>query len=635
MNEWVVLELGPMAEGEDPALIRASIRGMIRDAEVFVPASVTQIGEDRMVTYLVDGYAFIKRAHPDEKYFRLEGTRYVQAVVRDTRTRGRRAACVTDRDIDKFRRQVRAHSDQGIDVGDTVTINSGPYKNLTAVVVEDVPEQDSVQVRIELRSKDSLVTLPRSFLHLQNKVSLPPYLLKAREAREWFDITAPVLRWEPKSSEPLREKYSQYQRLDRWLTNGKSFQAEIRLQEAGTHLADMRRACTNFSNLSKWLRRGSQIQGFIRSFDTHLEVESLLESRSRWERLHAWDRQLTDLTRKVEDASRSLLHPALTQAIQRFDDIRSFLLRFLDVERAVRSIERRKMGGTMVVENLVIDGLNMAVRCSMAPGLSDLRDAKGRPTGAIVGFLNSLAALRKKHPQAEIWVCWDSPSTRRKELYPEYKANRNPLRATFEVLWLKEVLPAFGVWQASAEGEEADDVIASLVCGKLDGQQNVIVSNDRDFMQLVTETTQVLVPAVGIGKEKLCTPELVQAEYGVTPEKMVHFRALGGDTSDNIPGAPGCGNKTAGKLLQLYGTVDGIFVSNLAGLSQSLREKLRLAEKQVRLNLLLMSLSTDLSLQLSSPNSDQSVASELLDDIGMNKTRVISVFFNEAAEALS
>jgi len=271
----------------------------------------------------------------------------------------------------------------------------------------------------------------------------------------------------------------------------------------------------------------------------------------------------------------------------------------------------------------------MAVRCAMAPGLGDLRDAKGRPTGAIVGFLNSLAALRRKYPNAEFWVCWDNPSTRRKALYPDYKANRNPVRATFEVEWLKAALPLLGVWQATSEGEEADDVVASLVCGRLEGQRNLIVSNDRDFMQLVTETTNVLVPAVGVGKEKLCTPDFVKSEYGVEPSKMLHFRALGGDSSDNIPGAPGCGSKTASKLLDLYGTVDGIFVSNLAGLSQSLRDKLRAAEEQVRLNLLLMALVRDLDLRLTSPNLDQTEICKRLDDIGMNKSRVSSAFFSE------
>jgi len=619
-----------MAEGEDPALIRSAIRATIRDAEVFVPASVTQVGEDRVINYLVDGYAFIKRAHPDEKYFRLEDTRYVQAVVRDPGSRGRRLACVTDRDIDKFRRQIRAHSDQGIGVGDTVVINSGPYKNLTAVVIEDIPEQDSVQVSVELRSKDSLITLPRSFLHLLNKVSLPSFVLQAREARGWFNAALPLLRWEPRSIEPLRERLFEVQRIDRWLSNGRTIQAEMRLQSAPQLLVEMKRLYTRYHHLTRWLRQGAQLHAFLRAFEHPLSLGSVLDTHSNLERLRDWGQRLGQLNRVVEQTDRNLPWGSLEGVAQSFSLLHSAVLRFLDIERSVLSIERRMKGST-VTENVVIDGMNMAVRCSMAPGLSDLRDAKGRPTGAIVGFLNSLSALRKRYPEAEVWVCWDSLSTRRKELFADYKANRNPLRVTFEVEWLKANLPSLGVWQAHAEGEEADDVVASLVRGRLADQHNVIVSNDRDFMQLVTDTTHVLVPAVGVGKERLCTPEVVQAEYGVAPERMVHLRALGGDTSDNIPGAPGCGNKTASKLLNLYGTVDGIFVSNLAGLSQSLREKIRAAEKQVRLNVRLMTLVTNLDLRLHSPNADQGASSLALDDIGMNKSRVLSAFFSEAA----
>ena len=630
MSDWVILELGPMAEGEDPALIRSAIRGAIRDAEVFVPASVTQVGEDRVINYLVDGYAFIKRAHPDERYFRLEDTRYVQAVVRDPGSRGRKIACVTDRDIDKFRRQIRAHSDQGIGVGDTVVINSGPYKNLHAVVIEDIPEQDSVQVSVELRSKDSLITLPRSFLHLLNKVSLPSFVLQARDARTWFDLALPLLCWKAPAIEPLRQKLTEVQRLDQWISNGRSFQAEMRFQAAPQRLAEMRQLYARHYNFTRWLKRGSQLHAFLRSFDHPLSLGTLLDTHTNLRRLRGWYQRLTQLEQAVQQTDRDLPWGVLEGLTHKYDLLHSALIRFLDIERAVLSIERHMVGST-VTENLVIDGMNMAVRCSMAPGLSDLRDAKGRPTGAIVGFLNSLSALRKRYPEAEVWVCWDNPSTRRKELFADYKANRNPLRVTFEVEWLKALLPSLGVWQAQADGEEADDVVASLVRGRLADQRNLIVSNDRDFMQLVTDRTQVLVPAVGVGKEKLCTPEVVQTEYGVTPERMVYLRALGGDTSDNIPGAPGCGNKTASKLLNLYGTVEGIFVSNLAGLSQSLREKIRAAEKQVRLNVRLMTLVTDLDLRLHSPNADREVSSLALDDIGMNKSRVLSAFFAEAS----
>jgi len=631
-TEWVILELGPMAEGEDPDLVAASIRHHLGPkAIVFIPAVVTQVGEDRVVTYLVEGYAFVKLPVLPKlasSLSRLDDTRYVQGVVRHP-SDNRSVALVHDRDIEKFKRQMRLHSDQGIDVGDTVIVNSGAYKNLTALVIEDIPEQDSVQVRIELRSKDSLIMLPRSFLHLVSKAALPSYVLKTREHRAWFDTVRPVLYWDPSKLGHVGQTYRTYQRLTGWLTLGRFHQARIRLHDHEEQIADMRKNQSVTHKLTKWLQRGSNLQGYIRAFEQPLDLQVIRSAQVAVERIASWDSFVQKTAAALRSIERVLPWDSLIQEWERFKFLHDASLKLLDLERSVLSFERTLAGSSMV-ENLVVDGFNMLARCALAPGLGELRDSKGRSTGPVVGFLNSLSSLRKKHPSAEIWVCWDNHSTRRRAVFPEYKANRNSIRSTFEVNWLKDSLHSFGVWQVQAEGEEADDVIASLVRGRLEGQRNLIVSNDRDFMQLVTETTQVLVPAVGVGKEKICTPDSVLAEYGVPPERMVHFRALGGDTSDNIPGAPGCGSKTASKLLQLYGTVDGIFVSNLAGLSQSLRDKLRGAEKQVRLNVQLMSLCTELDLQLASPAADRALAEGLLADIEMAPTRVIPAFFGAA-----
>ena len=629
MADWVILELSSAAEAEDPAFIRASIRSMLRNAEVFIPASVTQVGADRVITYLVDGYAFIMRteAYLDSQYLRLEGTRYVHAVVRRPGQR-RVLATISDREIDKFRQQIRRHTDQGICVGDTVVVNSGPYKNLQAVVIEDIPEQDSVQVRIELRSKDSLITLPRSFLALVSKAQLPASVLKVRSQREWWDVVRPVFQWDPSPYQSIQRLHREHQRLTGWMQQGRVAQAGVRLQSNGAAcLADMRRASTQQNQLLAWLTRGEEIRSFLHAFEVSLPPTELAGVKDKHLRLSDWLSSFEAQAQELRLLSRTSAWADVSNLHKTCDDLGSWWIRFQDLARSVNSLER-DMHGKVAFDNIVIDGLNLVARCALAPGLSDLSDSKGRPTGAIVGFLNSLTALRKKHPEADIWVCWDSPSSRRKVLFPEYKANRNPQRASFEVLWLKRVLPSLGVWQASAEGEEADDVIASLVKGRLAGQRTMVVSNDRDFVQLVTDRVHVLVPAMGSAKEKLVTPDQVQADYGVPSEKMLHLRAIGGDTSDNIPGAPGCGLKTASKLLQLYGTVDGIFISNLAGLSQSLRDKLRGAETQVRLNLQLMGLVADLDLRLSPATQDQTVVAQSLDDIEMNPTRLVSAFFS-------
>jgi DNA polymerase-1 len=212
-------------------------------------------------------------------------------------------------------------------------------------------------------------------------------------------------------------------------------------------------------------------------------------------------------------------------------------------------------------------------------------------------------------------------------MFPAYKANRGELRAFFEIEYLKKVLPSLGISQAWHPEEEADDVIATLLRGPLKGQQNIVVGTDRDLLQLVTETDHMFVPAVGAGKEHYFDIATVEEEYGVPPERIVHYRAIDGDTSDNIPGAPGFGPKLASKLLKSYGTVDGVFASSLVGLTPKQYTSLRASEKQVRLNVELMVLRDNLALTLTHPNPDRTVAAERLQNVDVKVESILPVFF--------
>ena len=200
MAEWVVVELGPKAEGEDPDLVRASIRHSIRDAEVFIPVSVTKVGEEHVIKYLVEGYAFIKRTHPDATYMRLENTKYVQSVLRHpVSVNGGRAvkhvAVVKDADLDKLRSQIHVEVDQGISVGDKVLITSGAYKQIEAYVETEIPEHDTVQVHITLRSVARIITLPRAFLKLVERAQRSPLRERLIVVRSWFHRARPVMQW--------------------------------------------------------------------------------------------------------------------------------------------------------------------------------------------------------------------------------------------------------------------------------------------------------------------------------------------------------------------------------------------------------------------------------------------------------
>ena len=627
MSEWVVLELSPQAEEEDPEIVRSSIRHLLRDAEIFIPASVVQRGDDRRVEYLIDGYAFIKKTHPDERYFRLEGSKYITAIVTTPTggSRSRRPACVQDSDIDKFRSQIKVQEDQGIDVEDLVVVTSGPYKNLKAIVIEDIPEQDAVQLHIQLRSKDSLVTLPRAFLRLQEKAPKPVYHNRLVRVQAHINALLALARWSPgKSFDHLFAEWSKLQRV-------MDVARPVGFLNTPLDPAALRVKGELFERMTLWFKGAHTLYPAVMGAEACLDPAPLAAAGQRFEHLTRWVGQTNRLATTILPLY-SLPSPAeLESKLVEYlwlDDLNDrFLAALTSIERTTQQMNS---GGT---QNLVIDGHNLAVRCATAPGLGELRDKRGRPTGAIVGFLNTLASLKKRFAGVNIYVTWDGSSQRRRAMFPDYKTGRGNPRAAFETSWLQENLPLFGVSQAWNSVEEADDAIATLVRGPLAGQSNVIFTTDRDLLQLVTASTCVLVPAVGAGKEKLFGPAEVEAEYGVPPDALPQLRALSGDTSDTIPGCPNCGLKTAGKLVKLYGSVEKLLSSNMAGLAKGLTANLRAAEKQVRLNIKLMTLITDLPLSFVAPDEDARAASAQLEDVDVKPERLLKTFFGGPAAA--
>jgi len=559
-TQWVVLELTAKAEGEDPDIIAASIRHQIKDAEIFIPASVVQRGPIREFKYLVDGYAFIRYKHPEAHYARLEDTKYVQAPLYHVtgNRREKKLATVTNNQIETLRSQITVEVDQGIEIGDAVMITSGPYKNIKATVREEIQEQDSVVVHIRLRSTDRLVTLPRAFLHLESKSPQLGYRERVRRVRSWVEGTAKLAVWSAEKSFALSHCAVVFRRLDAWVNRSVA--------------------------LYRWF-----------------------------------------------NAVHSAMDPTLLMARYRTYQTLDALTFELASAAPVPPMENAP------ALNLIIDGTQLFIRCSEVPGLSTLVDGQGRPTGGVVGFLRSLASYRKRFPQGSIYICWDGNSKRRKAIFADYKGNR-PSRSeapSFGWAWLREVLPMLGVQQAFNAEEEADDVMATLVRGPLKDGTNLLITSDRDLLQVVSEFTHQLCPAVGGGKEKLYDSASVEAEYGVSPLSMVQLRALSGDTSDHIPGVPGFGLKTAAKALRPYGSVTALFRSNLAGLTKLQAASLRANEKQVLLNVDLMMLR-DVPVSEIRSNADQATAHTRIKALGIRPEPILTAFFGTAStEAVS
>jgi DNA polymerase I len=251
----------------------------------------------------------------------------------------------------------------------------------------------------------------------------------------------------------------------------------------------------------------------------------------------------------------------------------------------------------------LIDGNSIAYRAFYALP-EDLATKSGQVTNAVFGFTRMLIRLIKDHHPEGVAVAWDvSRETFRTESYPEYKANREKAPDHFksQLPLIDEVLQALHITQLKEEGYEADDIIASLTKQAVaDGWEVLIVTGDRDAFQLVGGPVKVLYTRRGISDTVLADEDWVTEKYGITPAQYVEYAALRGDTSDNLPGVPGVGEKTAAKLISEYGNIDGVFQA-VADQTPKLRENLAAHRDQVFLNRELMALVDDMDISWSAP----------------------------------
>ncbi len=230
------------------------------------------------------------------------------------------------------------------------------------------------------------------------------------------------------------------------------------------------------------------------------------------------------------------------------------------------------MGGGR--ELFLIDGNSLAYRAFFALPES-IGTSDGQPTNAIYGLASMLVKIIAEHRPAGVIVAWDAGMSGREIAYDLYKAQRPPRPDLLSEQWphLMPLVEAFGYANVRVEGYEADDVIASLARqAREEGIAVMIVSGDRDVYQLVGDGVRVMSTTRGITETKVYDREAVVERYGVPPELVPDLIGLKGDSSDNIPGVPGIGEKTASQLLQRFGSLEGV-LANVGEVSGAKRKQ--------------------------------------------------------------
>ncbi|MDX6365151.1 MAG: polymerase [Nocardioidaceae bacterium] len=273
---------------------------------------------------------------------------------------------------------------------------------------------------------------------------------------------------------------------------------------------------------------------------------------------------------------------------------------------------------------LLLDGHSLAYRAFFALPVENFSTTTGQPTNAVYGFTSMLINLLRDEEPSHLAVAFDvSRQTFRSEAYAEYKAGRSETPSDFrgQVSLIKEVLAALRIPTLAVGNYEADDVIATITAqARAEGADVLICTGDRDAIQLVDEHVTVLYPRKGVSDMWRFTPASVQERYGLSPVQYPDFAALRGDPSDNLPGIPGVGEKTAAKWVREYGSLDELVarVDTVRGkVGDALRENLGSVVRNRQLTELIRSVpGVDTSLpELARASWDRDQVHQLFDNL--------------------
>ncbi|MFD2681555.1 DNA polymerase I [Bacillus seohaeanensis] len=274
---------------------------------------------------------------------------------------------------------------------------------------------------------------------------------------------------------------------------------------------------------------------------------------------------------------------------------------------------------------VLIDGNSIAYRAFFALPL--LNNDKGIHTNAIYGFTTMLQKILEEERPTHILVAFDAGKTTfRHSTYKEYKGGRQktPPELSEQFPYIRELLDAYGIARYEIENYEADDIIGTLsLTAEKDGYEVKVISGDKDLTQLSSDKTTVCITKKGITDTEVYTPKHIEEKWGITPNRIIDMKGLMGDSSDNIPGVPGVGEKTAIKLLKQFQTIENLLESIDEVSGKKLQEKLEENKQQAimskELATILREAPVDVKLdEIEYKENDQNKLKELFKELGFN-----------------
>jgi transcription antitermination factor NusG len=535
-NMWVAIELTSKGETSNVAALLREVKKALPRSSVYVPVIEDQVGEDRVSKSLLDGYIFVEETDPPRDprtYGRLAGGRLIEKALF---SQGR-PSYISDEYIEDLRQNTKIEAHQGIGVGDLVEICSGPYKSIRASVVLDLPTSKSVQVYVQLRSKQTLLTLPRSALKVLERTTFSYVHAKISYIRVWHNVVTHISQFSLDPN-PTQMALSKLTRLYSWGSSLTSLVSFLSSEATDTLSDQTSKALVRVHRLFDWVDRGKCLYPFVLFEERTNKVSTLLGEISC--RLH-W--------------------------LQTRYDTLEYLS--AEVENLNRQIEREDSGNS--ISSVFVDGPSLLRHF-------DINDLGGDCIKSLIALVENLT---ETYCGSQVTILWGQSDSRISE-DPEYMTfYGNSFKRLERSAQAK--IDALGYSQVTCDSGNVLDILSSLLD---DGHDDTLIySSDKNLLQLVDGATKMIYPAKGSRKAITYDLDRIMESYKSPPSSIPDLLSLLGNVYLGLSCVQRVPKGVLHDLISENKTLEGAYAHGLGVLDQSMYDRVRTAEAKARLHL--------------------------------------------------